>query len=271
MAYYTGSANNMGEVLSALISACSSNGWSWSAPNISKGNVSVGLQVNAGWLETVGTPSIVKIGPVTGGSSSAPIPEMTYPISYEIFVNTEVVLIINYAIDCYQWLAFGPGDQVDAFVAGSVSGTRTSFNGFSMYTDGGSTGGGSICPGLFWAKSGLSESNYYVYDDGWMVGLSIGAEYLDPFMELAPSGHNAEALLLRARHFKTQPGERLELTVESKDVRLLRIDNIDPGSIVDVGQVDWKVYPCFRKNTTTPNRAGNNHTGCLGFAVRYEV
>ena len=124
MAYYTGSAANLTAVLSALTTACETEGWTWSGGVLSKADP--GIFVRLAITPAQGSYTILRAwgrSAIGGGemgvtgyeyvSMCVPIKsvEVTYPVTYHAFVFAdEVFFIINYS-DKYQWLAFGQSNQ----------------------------------------------------------------------------------------------------------------------------------------------------------------
>jgi hypothetical protein len=53
------------------------------------------------------------------------------------------------------------------------------------------------------------------------------------------------------------------------DIRLTNIKNLSFGEVKDDGTDKWKHYPAFFKNAGSVNGNGN-HSGQLGYAVRYD-
>lgn len=143
MPYYTGTANDWAALLSALRSACTSNGWTLSGDVLHKGNAHVKVWV-APWSEIhaiLGLPSLylgtiqslyiragtgidggndlvdpsMYIGRIGGQSSNVAdanfdaIP-FTFPVEYQVHVHTdpdEVFLVVKHDVDHYQHMSFG--------------------------------------------------------------------------------------------------------------------------------------------------------------------
>lgn len=296
MAYYTGTANNMGAVRQALIDACVLEGWSWDGSNevLSKSTMFVQLRVESGFLRLLGRTSATggdaphrqQIGPFTGYAAS--IPAFTYPLTYEIFVFAgEVYCVINYSVDLYQWCAFGlstvnslPG--TGAWVGASGWGDSSSYySGLKIYSDGDSESLSYVCPALFWRNGGSSpgaQTESLVHSNldggGWWWGETyttgpVGILATVPLIRIMPNAWNSEAVLLPIRAYKRRPAGKISLTADLEHARYTRVDNYEPGDVVTIGTERWKVFPWFRKNSAFPT-GGYGHSGCLGWAIRYE-
>ncbi|WP_312467013.1 hypothetical protein [Stutzerimonas nitrititolerans] len=295
MAYFYGSAVAMAGLRTALVDACTANGWSWDADSevLSKGAMYLRLQVVGDYLVLLGrtasgsgdAPNAVRIGQL----GSTPV---TWPVTYEIFVfEDEVFMTINYSIDYYQWCMFGrskvaglPGTGM--FVSASLSHQAAS-NGVQISTSSGGAGGLSkACPAAFWATSGSTSGTYrahynsWIHSDidgqGWLLSQAIadgavGAAAMSPLVTLLPNNWNSEAVLLPLRAWKTRASSKVSLVLELEYARVTRVDFFDPGQVIELGPDRWKVFPWYRKSTSERNgTTTGDHTGTLGWAIRYE-
>lgn len=295
MAYFSGSAVTMAGVRAALIDACTANGWAWDAGSdmLSKGSLFLRLQVVSDYLVLLGrtssgggdAPNAVRIGQL--GSTPT-----TWPVAYEVFVfDDEVFMVINYSVDYYQWCMFGrskvaglPGTGM--FVSASLS-HQSGSNGVQIATNSGGAGGlNKACPAAFWATSGSFSAtwrghyNSWVHSDidgqGWLLSQAIadgpiGAAAMSPLVALLPNNWNSEAVLLPLRAWKTRVSSKVSLVLELEHARVTRVDFYAPGQVIELGLDRWKVLPWYRKSTTERNgTTTGDHTGTLGWAIRYE-
>lgn len=302
MAYYSGSVNDMAALRTALVDACVSEGWSWDAGTdvLSKGASFLRLQVVSGYLTLLGrtsasggnAPDVVRIGQL----QSVPL---TWPATYEIFAfATEVYLVLKYSVDYYQWCAFGlssislPGTGM--FVAASI-GPVAATNGIEISAAAGDTYSSQrVCPALFWSggyyapgSSGSWQAgkNQHLHSNldghGWSLGdvsdtsttstLRHGISTLAPLVGLLPNTWNSEAVLLPIRCWKMRPSFRISIIADLQHARYTRLDNYDPGQVIELGADRWKVFPWYRKNIAARNGGvAIAHTGTFGWAIRYE-
>ncbi|EPL63734.1 hypothetical protein B382_04615 [Stutzerimonas stutzeri B1SMN1] len=291
MAYYSGSAVDMAAVRTALVNACTAEGWSWDGGNevLSKGSIYVRLRVVSGYLELLGrtaavsgdAPSVVRIGQL----AATPV---TYPAAYEIFVfDTEVYLVINYSVDYYQWCAFGISNVEGLPGTGMWLGATLEANnptGISITNSDGNETSNTVTPALFWAtriQLGSRNRNCYVNSgldsEGWNLTLAgsniqIGVSHLVPLIALLPNSWNSEAVLLPIRCYKPRPSSKISLIADLEHARYTRVDNYLPGQVIVIGDDRWKVFPWYLKNTAGRNggNGGISHTGTFGWAIRYE-
>lgn len=285
----------MPAVRQALIDACVAEGWGWNsgAEVLSKGTMFFRLQVVSGFLTLLGrtsetggdAPSVVRIG----NPPSAPI---TWPLTYHVFVfPSEVFLVINYSVEYHQFAAFGlsrveglPGTGIWVAASLEASGPSASSSGgfINIGPEQGSSSDGRCTPALFWATYTDSSRNrtYWVHSDldgqGWWIrqseyGFLVGIGALAPLMGLLPNSWNSETVLLPIRCYKLRPSSKVSLTVDVENARYIRIDNLEPGDVISLGDDRWKVFPWYRKSLAERDGGFSiNHTGTFGWAIRYE-
>lgn len=288
MGYYNGTANDMTAVRTALVNACTLEGWAWNSSTemLSKGAMFLRLQVVSGCLTLLGRtsaaagdmPSVVRIAPF----ASSPV---TFPLTYEIFVlPDEVYMVVNYSVDRYQWCAFGQSTVQGLLGSGMWVGASANSATVSVASIGIGPAYGSsyygCCPALFYDIQDGSSSGCFVHSgldaQGWwwsqtLNGTPVGITPAIPLIGLLPNAWNSEAVLLPIRAYKIRPSAKISLTADLGHARYTRIDNYSPGEIISIGSDRWKIYPWYRKDSSARN-GGNaiNHTGTFGWAIRYE-
>lgn len=306
MAYYSGTANSVNDLLTALRNSAVSDGWTLSGNVLSKGGVFVEHVISGANIKVRGGTS----GAMTNASPYMSIGKflrvntlaITYPCSWELHGHAhEVYFIVNYDVDRYQWMAWGlstvpalPGSGI--WVSASVgqpldelpgisydfSPISLQFSGSSFQAGAAYSGWTGYVPAALWAATSAYEaSNYasgYCHHNldgyGWAIALSNnlpGWNTIGSAFALAqPSAWNGEAVLLPLRLFFVRPSNRISLIVDHEHARLLRIDNLSPRDVLTLGTDKWKVYPWHKKNVSARNGgSGVDHTGTFGWAVRY--
>lgn len=294
MAYYSGVAENWGELRQALLDACTAEGWTWHSteevlektglflrvppPGVDYWGVTGRTSLTAGDMpNSIGIGNIYRTG--TGGFERP----VTFPAPYEVFAfDQEVFFVVNYDVDFYQWLAFGKSTVSGMPGTGMwVSGTRAA----TAYTDGvtiqvdGSSSGNSTA--MFYNTNGNTYSRTgWVHSDldgqGWWTTQTLGGSPpgirpLRPLLEILPNTWDNEAVLLPIRAYKVRPSNRNSLVADIENARHTRVDYYEPGQVIQIGHERWKVLPWFRKNASSRNGGTwTDHTGTFGWAIRYE-
>ena len=308
MAYSTGTANTLEDLRTALINACTAEGWTWDAGNevLHKTPLFLRIQIGAKGLiflgrtglTSGGAPRTVRMGDLLNVSGN-PTYEITFPAVWRAFVfSDEVYFVVNYDVDRHQWCAFGqstvpglPGSGMWIAATGGYA-SSNQYNAsapFGITATGGAEGHNNKVTGaLFWSTDpGFSAPgrNFFVHSDldgdGWYTanasptdssGPAISA--LVPLIGLLPNAWNSEAVLLPVRAYKRRPENRISLIVDLEHARHTRVDNYTAGQIITIGSDRWMTFPYHRKNTRVRNGgaliAGIDHTGTFGWAIRYE-
>jgi hypothetical protein len=294
MAYYSGSAADMSALRSALVSACTSEGWSWdsSSEMLSKDTLFLRLQVSSGFLRLRGrtsategdAPMDVQMGPFTSRQNPQ-FPAFVYPLDYELFIfDSEVYCVIKYSLDVFQFCAFGqssislPGTGLWLSASGWGNSAQY-YSGLVLGVEGAASSLSFVCPAPFWRNGGSSGQNEsWVHSNcdnqGWWWGqtsssMPLGASALSPLMKIQPSSWNSEAVLLPIRAYKVRADNKQSLIVDLAHARYLRIDYYSPQQLIVLGEERWRVFPFYQKNTSVRD-GGANHSGTLGWAIRYE-
>lgn len=296
MAYYTGTANDMTAVRSALVDACVAEGWAWNSSTdmLSKGTIFVRLALVSGYLRLYGRatattdemPVPQQMGPFTG-SSSAPLPALEWPVTYRIFVFAqEVYCVIQYSVDVFQWCAFGkstvsglPG--IGTWVVATAAGAHTAYiYGIRLTTSDGQSTTANLCAAPFWATGQTANYASCVFSDldaqGWWAATTayenpVGVRALTDLIKLLPNSWNSEAVLLPIRGYKIRPSNKISLITDLEHARYTRIDNYAPAEVITIGADRWMILPFCRKNTAQRDGGYSvNHTGTFGWAIRYE-
>lgn len=247
-------------------------------------------------------PGVVMLGRIYARTGK-PTREISFPCSYEVFgFAQELYLVANYDVDSYQYMAFGkthvpgiPGQG--GWCAASTGSTWSSADpsigtagpsSFSLTLTGftGDSGsGGHGAPGL-WGSSNYVAASQTVWVNsgldghGWKFGTDLATRPMiytccTQLLFLQPSAWNGEATLLPLRIVKERPSFKSSLILDCQNARHIRVDNLSPGDILTLGSEKWKIFPWYRKNSTYRNASNTppydyNHTGTLGWAIRYE-
>lgn len=283
MSYYTGTAVDLEALRQAIITACMGEGWTLAGDVLHKDGMYARLQVVSGTLRLIGGTGIDGSNALTGAAGNYTQIgglSIAYPLTYELFLfGGEVYVVVNYAVDRYQWCAWGKSTVQGVSGSGMWFGASQGSSLRSAIALGleiGSTA--DPCAALFWySYTGGSTQVVYIHHGldggGWGSGSSlVGASHsANDLLKLLPSNWNSEAVLIPARLFLARASSKYSLVAEAENFRHTRIDNYTPGEVITIGSDRWKILPWYKKDAA--NRAagiGVLHSGTFGWAIRYE-
>ena len=297
MAYYSGTAANLTALRTALLTHAQADGWTLTGDVLSKAGVYFQIKETANNITCLGcesnavaspAPGVVSIGRIFERSGYT-TREMSFPCTYEVFGFTqEIYLVANYNVDSYQWMAFGktgvpgvPGQGGWCCATLGPLDSTLATDAITITTDmAGNYFGTSAA--MFWGTSGAYPAPRNGWANTWLDGhgwtykgtindLAIGINHAKPLIGCQPSAWNSEATLLPIRCIKERPLYKSSLVVDLENARHFRIDNYTAGDILTIGSDKWKLFPWYRKNSTSRNGGTNiNHTGTFGWAIRYQ-
>lgn len=139
MAYITGVANNIGDLMSALISGLTANGWAYGSGNFTKGTMDLAVSAVSNHIKirsnVGGGPDVIKSCNGTMSLGAIGASALQYPANYYIHVHTapdEVYFFVNESGDRWSWLAFGQSDVAGLpgpgdWYAANITGDNNSF------------------------------------------------------------------------------------------------------------------------------------------------
>lgn len=299
MAYVTGTASDITQLRSALLTALSSNGWSVSGNIVSKGDCYVSIVA-----DTVNVMLTCQAGLGASGSTittPAPYPvyhckpteaePFTFPMTYYIhIVGNEAYLVTNWGLDKWLTLGFGqspiagmPGTGV--WIAGTAYSTNGSGNGFAW-------NGGAIAGNYFTSSNNDANTGLFVVHTGDVGARSVGC-YVHHGLTgwsgsttAMPKTHNAsrqltildnpgtnatgQTILCPIQPYIERGSSKTSLVADLQAARYVRLDTLEPGDTITLGSDQWKVYPLYKKNSAV--RDGSDfHSGTYGYAIRYTV
>ena len=302
MPYTTGTVGTAGALQTAIRAAAFAGGWSADGDILYKGDCNVAVTVATStwgvsevWIQggtghssgTLVDPSAYanKMGNMLGN--------IVYPVTYHAFTFTspdEVYIVINYSTEMHQWMCWGMSNIPDLpgngtwFAASHCHFDHVYVNMAAMYsTGGGSSAGGAAgggCPALFWRNAGDLgfgiESLIHHGLDGrtWSTAAdrAIASSPQNPLTSILPNAWNDETVLVPIHvYIARTSGNKVSLVADLQNARYARIDFHDPADVIDLAPDEWMIFPWCKKNTVEPQgAAGWDHTGTLGWAIRYE-
>lgn len=243
--------------------------------------------------------------PRLGRPGAAPqFAPLTWPARYYILIHEnpdEVFLILNFSIDYFYWLAFGVSDQpgIDGTGLWLAASTRRGYATDSSESVNGviispTSGGGATIStrylgslSFFWDTNDLGggaagsprtihtglDSVSWAGGPGDVQAGSVNAIYAAiPHVGRSPSAWNNESVLIPIKIHQWRASSKCSLVCQVRHARYCRVDNYEPGQVITLGDEQWKIFPFYRKNTTSARDGGNrlDHTGTFGWAIRYD-
>lgn len=252
------------------------------------------------------SPQTPRMGPPSRAVSQPTWP-MTYSI--HLFTDPdEVFMVARFNVDYFFFVSFGlssvPGltktglwlsatsrrgrgpTAAGIFVTatgGGGSGFNDSDNvssagspGCFLWNNNGTATGGiqetpgqnsAICTGLDGIDWPFPTSNSTSYDAINTFNANIPAR---PHIERTPNAWNQESPLLPIQVYLVRASAKVSLVADIRNARYVRVDNYTPEQIVTLGADRWKIYPFYRRVAGTTDILGGDHTGGLGWAIRYD-
>lgn len=301
MAFYTGNASNVTDLMTALRNACTTSGWTLAGNVLYKGTCYVSTVVTSsaivltggtgkdGSNNLTGTGPAVNMGkPIWSGDTC------TYPVTYHIHVldsPDEVYMFINYEVNRWQFLAFGQSPAPGISGTGNwVAATLNQATSFKLYitTDGGGATNATVTSaGLFWFNSFNGGCNSFIHHgmDGqaWSGGRLDGSQEslsttgvtsswaCRDINTTQPNTWNGQTVLSPIDIYWRRATAKVSLVGQLKHSRHTRNDNYDDADVIDLSPDQWRIYPVHQKNV--PSRNGGNgisHSGTFAIAVRYD-
>lgn len=295
MAYYTGTATSMVDLLTALTNAATANGWTWSSNILSSGDCFVRLVSAADNIE-----ALVGLGQ-TGSTVTTPAPAATYlravsaatpiafPLTYFIFARAaEVYLVVNFSTSYYIVLGFGqsgiagaPGTGV--WVAGTAYTHSGAYGDVSWASDGtlnGNAFSGANTDGrtgLFLVSGGNGgggSAGCYVHhgltgwsDLGGAMPKTLGGVKQLNALDNPATSWNGQTMLVPIQPWIDRGSGKVSMVADLVHARYVRLDNLEPGDAITLGPDEWRVFPVYRKDAAARD-GGGTHSGTYGYAFR---
>jgi hypothetical protein len=304
MAFITGSANTLTDLLGAIRNACTSNGWTLSGQVLTKGNCYTSLVIAGADLQVLGgvgvdsNNALTTPGPQIARIGATTMPTvLAFPLTYYIHIQInpdEVYVFLNFSGISWQWLAFGcsPAQGVPGtggwYSASSSAGVSANVGLAYLYAvnAGGYWNGAQVSCALFAQSNGWVPgycANSYIHHGldglGWSNpnGYSIGAigdadawGAVQPLVGRQPNVWNGETALLPIQVIVRRPSNMSSQVGKITHARYIRNDNLADGDLITMGSDRWKTYPFVRKNSAIRDGGGGNDSGTFGIAIRYD-
>ncbi len=307
MAYSTGTANSAAEIVAAIKSLATGNGWSESGTTLIKGDIYTLLSTTGdtvfargalGAVETNQSQRSVRLR-ADAWTGTNNIAMLTFPCTYHVFVNTDpddIVCFVNYNINWWQWIMFGKAKNMGVdgtcnYQAGSFpAGANSEFMPWSTTSDAALTTSTPRIYGVpfpFWNPSCSAvtspigdainvESTTWLECTDFPGNHAINSRrFAKTFLNLMPNAWNGEITLCRVFLKYLRSTGVYSYAAELPHIRYTRNDNYTDGQIITLGSDEWMVFPGLRKDTNQRNGAIDastnsalNSSGTVAIAVR---
>lgn len=293
MAFVTGTANTLADLLTAIQTACTSNGWTLSGSVLHKGTCYAEVKITGAFITLRAGRGIDGSNNLTGATSEAVAnlgivcmsKAFSFPMTYFAHVNTapdEVYVVVNYGTIYYQTLGFGqsvmPGLGASAsgnwYCGPTVSGNNhLGFNGKQQaeYAAAGYSNFSLFCREYGARYPGYADSQGVDHGlDGsgaaWRTG-GCAYDWASIYWR-QPSQWNQDSILIPIRVYTSRPSGFLSPVLECANARQVNIANLADQQIITLGSDRWKIYPWWSRGTS--NTRATADSGLGGHAIRYD-
>ncbi|HET7301263.1 MAG TPA: hypothetical protein VFJ01_11505 [Oleiagrimonas sp.] len=291
MAYVTGTANSITDLLSAIQAACTGNGWTLSGDVLHKGTCYAEVKINGTFIEVQGGTGVDGSDNLTGRSDvtagrmcsdiyfDTTVP-FAFPVTYDVFIGAspdEVYVHINHAVDCHQQIGWGQSSMSGLNGSGNWHAGGNGSRGNYGYCGSGIYGGSSALEviinnysqscSLFAATNGQNSAVDHDLDSLTWVVRSGSTDVLASYLR-QPSLWNQEAILLPVRVYASRLSGFISSVLECAHLRYVNIANVADGQIITLGSDRWMVFPFSRRGGSSGSYTIGS--GWAGHAFRYD-
>lgn len=292
MAYVTGTANTLADLLTAIQNACTANGWTLSTGGVlSKGTCYAEVKSSGGYITVRGGTGVDGGGNLTGATdrgigylgvaladSTTPV-AFGWPVTYFVHVLTspdEVYVVVNYGVTYYQQIAWGqsamPGltgtgnwycgvtppstTQYGGVAAGSGEYTSTRYGGTSLFCR--------------WYDVGTAHGVHHALDSATWADINAVNGWW-PAQGRQPNRWNQESILIPIRVYASRPSGFISPVLECQHARFVNIANLSDQQVITLSTDKWKIYPWWRRGAVYDSGStAKNGSGPCGHAIRYD-
>ena len=288
MAFVTGSASSLADLLTGIQNACTTNGWTLSGSVLHKGTCYMELKVSGSFITLRGgrgidgsnalanatDQAVANLGIVSMGVGFA------FPVTYFIHVLAspdEVYVVVNYGVGYYQTLGFGQSGLSGLVGSGNwycgptISGAHQGFNNPQQAEFDALSGGGAAFS-LFCRENGLNAVHSRGVDhglDGLNTWAELGCKYdWASLYWRQPNQWDSESILIPIRVYAQRPSGFISPVLECAHARQVNIANLADQQIITLGTDKWKIYPWWARGATNTRVTADSGLG--GHAIRYD-
>lgn len=305
MGYLSGVANSVADLVAAVNTAATLNGWTLASGILTKGIVNVRLSTQSS--------SLLKIEGANDSGFTAVCPWYgnvvltTFPVAYRIFTATapdSVFVHIREAnLAFYQYLMFGAiENKVGTWNGGNffaasrspstinMASIVSTFNqvGYAGYMGGYGVHGAPFAGGdTSYVYAPGPEGMYCDFNGGtWIDGTSNSSasnhaawpRFMAPVGYRNPNLWNNQAVLFHPHLYMPVAGGRFSRIGSLPHIRMVRNTNYETYDVITLGPDRWMVAPWVSKNVTNPEPVAQygvgdpnvGHSGTYAVAIRYD-
>lgn len=280
MAYQNNSIGSLSAVLPLAATFAAAHGWSVSGNTYDAGTGTTFTLSSASdsltWTPSdSAAPRTFAASPKLNGTSG--IPSIPSPTQLHMFASATpapyLIIVIQYDYNLYRHLYLGNMVKVGSYTGGEVldavntfasndgfqypisyrNRTRNLFNARSRVIGTPNTGGVRV--GSTWRKFfGTDASNPMgQFDDATVLG-GFGDDINDGYLARGRSTFAGSQILVPVNLYATVPvtGDTTFMPLgHPAGVRLVHMQDIDPGQSIAIGGVTWRCFPATRKSVAT--------------------
>lgn len=295
MAYVTGTANSLTDLLTAIQNACTTNGWTLSGNVLHKGTCYIEMKINTisggggyygqtviavqGGTGIDGSNNLIGrsntgAGLLCGGVwlSTGVVP-FAFPAIYDIAIHSapdEVFVTVNYSNNSYQSCGFGQSAMPGLVGTGNwYAGAAQAYSPSGGYYYPGWSSSGDVINGTnsvaLFAPSNTQGVDHSLDAVSWTTEGAI--RDLSSLLLRQPNQWNGESVLIPMRVYASRPSGFVSPVLECAHARFVSIANLNDKQVITLGTDKWKVYPMFRRSTALNDSFGSWYAG---YAFRYD-
>lgn len=286
MAFVTGTANSLADLLTAIQNACTANGWTLAGSVLYKGtcyievaNASTNLTVRGGTGidgsnkltgATDAASGTLCVPANVGNTTSVPF---TFPAAYDIHIHTapdEVYVVVNYNASYYQIMGFGQSSMPGLVGTGNwYCGNGSGRSDPPSALGEGASSGWNGSRSLFCSTHQNFGVDHRLDSVTWAVE-GAWRDWASLFWR-QPNQWNGESIFIPIRVYAARPSGFISPVLECAHARQMNIANLNDQQVITLGSDKWKIYPWWARGTAwQTNGSGGTNTGVCGHAIRYD-
>lgn len=289
MAYVSGTASSLSDLLTGICNACTANGWTLSGNVLHKGTCYAEVMISGSVITIRGGTGIDGSNALTGATDqqTGQLGIVVYsiafgwPVTYEVFIGTapdEVYVVTAYATNYYQQIAWGQSAMQGLAGTGNwycgcrpKMDYRFEYNGFDL--TGETSNGDSPLVSIFGRND--DGANFCHGVDHQLDGAGgwndiEATQDMISLMLRQPNQWNGESILIPIRVYVSRPSGFISPVLECAHARFVNLANLNDGQILTLGSDKWKVYPFLHRTASQSYSGYASGSWYAGHAFHYD-